>query len=117
MPRHSAPSPARTTRPSATPGRTPTNWVGRGRGGGAATIVAALLLGATLYAGARPVGPAPALGAFLEPARGVWALARTGSLRGDHSAAVPTLGAEVRVVYDRRAVPHIFASSEDDAYR
>ena len=35
----------------------------------------------------------------------------------DASADVPRLGADVRIVYDDRAVPHIFATTEQDAYR
>jgi penicillin amidase len=35
----------------------------------------------------------------------------------DANGGIPGLGAEVRVVYDDRAVPHIFAATETDAYR
>ncbi|HEV7993225.1 MAG TPA: penicillin acylase family protein [Gemmatimonadaceae bacterium] len=80
-------------------------------------VLALVVLAGGLFIGARPVGPAPALGAFLEPAHGVWSLARSAVLRGDASATLPGLGARVRVVYDDRAVPHIFARSEADAYR
>lgn len=66
----------------------------------------------------RPLGSAPALGPLLDPARGVWA---TG--RGEHDlppggiARIPRLSGPVRVVYDQRAVPHIFAARVDDAIR
>ena len=81
-------------------------------------VVAALLvLGAGLFIGARPIGPAPALGTFLEPAHGVWSLARAASRPSASDGAVPGLGGSVEVVYDERAVPHIFARSEEDAYR
>lgn len=80
-------------------------------------IAALLVLGAGLFIGARPIGPAPALGAFLEPAHGVWSLARAATASTASDAAVPGLGASVEVVYDERAVPHIFARSEEDAYR
>ena len=40
---------------------------------------AVLVLAAGLFIGARPIGPAPALGDFLEPAHGVWSLARAAS--------------------------------------
>ena len=78
---------------------------------------AIVLLAATLFAGARRIGPAPALGAFLDPAHGVWSLARSAELARTASADVPRLAAGVTVLYDDRAVPHIFAANEDDAYR
>ena len=80
-------------------------------------VAALLVLGGGLLVGARPIGPAPALGAFLEPAHGVWSLARAAAAPAGPDASVPGLGAPVDVVYDERAVPHIFARSEEDAYR
>jgi penicillin amidase len=80
-------------------------------------VVATVVLAATAFAGARPIGPAPALGGFLDPAHGVWSLARSAVPPRDATAGVPHLGAAVSVIYDDRAVPHIFAASEDDAYR
>ena len=80
-------------------------------------LAAVLVLGAALFVGARPIGPAPALGAFLEPAHGVWSLARAAASPAAPDASVAGLGAPVEVVYDERAVPHIFAKTEDDAYR
>ena len=83
----------------------------------AAALAAALVLAATLWAGSRPIGPAPALGSFLDPAHGVWAVSRSATLATRGSSVIPGLSGDVRVVYDRRAVPHIFASTEVDAYR
>ena len=80
-------------------------------------LFASVVLAAALYVGARRVGPAPALGGFLEPAHGVWSLARSAELPRDASANVAHLGTDVTVLYDDRAVPHIFAATEDDAYR
>jgi penicillin amidase len=80
-------------------------------------IVAVVVLAAALALGARRVGPLPALGPFLDPAHGVWSLARSASLPRDASARVLHLGDSVTVIYDERAVPHIFATSEEDAYR
>src|SRR5215213_2747388 len=80
-------------------------------------IAALLVLGAALFVGARPIGPAPALGAFLEPAHGVWSLARAAAAPPGADVPVPGLGADVEIVYDERAVPHIFARTEEDAYR
>ncbi len=76
--------------------------------------LAALLLVITAYVMKTPFGRAPALGVFLEPAHGVWALAREERLR---SSTIAGLTAPVRVVYDRRGVPHIFAQDLMDAYR
>ena len=84
---------------------------------GARFGLAALTLAATLVVGARRIGPAPALGSFLDPAHGVWSLARSAELPRSASARVSHLGATVTVIYDDRAVPHIFATTEDDAYR
>lgn len=80
-------------------------------------LAALVLLAITLVAGATRIGPAPALGAFLDPAHGVWSLARATSLPRDARASVVNLGATVTVLYDDRAVPHIFAANEEDAYR
>jgi penicillin amidase len=80
-------------------------------------LLAALPLAALVYVGARPVGALPALGPLLDPAHGAWAVARSAELPASAEASVAGLGANVRVVYDDRAVPHIFAESEDDAYR
>ena len=80
-------------------------------------ICAFVVLIGLLVAGARRIGPAPALGPFLEPAHGVWSLARSAELPRTSSAAVVNLGAAVTVIYDDRAVPHIFATTEEDAYR
>ena len=79
------------------------------------TVLAVLgLIGATVAA-ARPVGPVPALGALLDPSRGVWANARPAD--GPPRLSMAGLSGPVRIVYDDRRVPHIFAQSEEDAYR
>ena len=81
-------------------------------------IAAALLLGAGGLALSRPLGPVPALGPLLDPARGVWAAARGPAVPGAHDTlALAGLRGPVRVVYDRRHVPHIFAATERDAYQ
>ncbi|AHG90405.1 peptidase S45 penicillin amidase [Gemmatirosa kalamazoonensis] len=84
----------------------------------ARTPLALAVLAGALYVGARPAGPLPALGPLLDPARGLWSAARgPTALPNGTEIAVPGLGAPVRVIYDARAVPHIFATREDDAYR
>jgi len=57
--------------------------------------VALLVLAGGLFIGARPIAPAPALGAFLEPAHGVWSLARTAVPDATADAAIRGLGASV----------------------
>ena len=81
------------------------------------TMAAVVVLAATSWVGARRVGPAPALGAFLDPVHGVWAVARHAELPRQASGRLPGLGGSVQVLYDRRGVPHIFAKTEADAYR
>ena len=80
-------------------------------------VVALLVLAGGLFVGARAIGPAPALGPFLEPAHGVWSLARSSTTPARAEGRIPGLRDSVEVVYDDRAVPHVFASSEEDAYR
>ena len=75
------------------------------------------MLAAVLAAGAFRLGQAPRLGPFLEPAHGVWSLTRSAAMPADASASVQQLGSDVTVIYDKRAVPHIFARTEEDAYR
>lgn len=84
----------------------------------ARAAAAALLLGAGGLAASRPLGRVPALGPLLDPAHGVWAAAGAAPAVGAHDTlALAGLGGAVRVVYDRRHVPHIFAATERDAYQ
>src|SRR5215217_6481862 len=76
-----------------------------------------LVLAALIAVGARKTGPLPALGPFLDPANGVWSLARTAAMPRAALGRIPGMGDDVRVIYDDRAVPHIFAGTESDAYR
>ncbi|HEX7977405.1 MAG TPA: penicillin acylase family protein [Gemmatimonadaceae bacterium] len=80
-------------------------------------LVALLVLAGGLFVGARSIGPAPALGPFLEPAHGMWSLARSSRIPARAEGRIPGLRDSVQVVYDDRAVPHVFASNEEDAYR
>ena len=78
-------------------------------------VIALVVLTLVVVTGTRATGPVPPLGPFLEPAHGVWALARTPAT--DRAAPVAGLGSAVEVIYDDRAVPHVFATRELDAYR
>jgi penicillin amidase len=78
--------------------------------------VGAVLL-ALVWLGARGAGPVPPVGPLLDPWNGAWGLAATANLSPWAEDSIPGLGADVRVVYDDRAVPHIFAATELDAIR
>jgi penicillin amidase len=80
-------------------------------------VPAALALAGLAWAGARGAGPVPPLGPLVDPWRGAWGLAASADFPRDAEASLPGLGAEVRIRYDDRAVPHIFAGSETDAIR
>ncbi|MEO8576642.1 MAG: penicillin acylase family protein [Gemmatimonadales bacterium] len=79
--------------------------------------LAALLLAALMYAGFRSIGPVPPLGPILDPANGAWASAAATNFPARQFAKIPGLHDSVKVLFDDRGVPHIFASSELDAYR
>ena len=80
-------------------------------------VVALLVLGGLCFVGARGVAGMPGWGSLLEPVGGVWAVANQAELPDSAAASIPGLRGPVRVVYDDRDVPHIFATSEADAYR
>ncbi len=80
-------------------------------------VLAAGVLGAALWVGAKGVGAVPPVGALLDPANGIWHVAASAQLPREARAKVPGLTAPVRVIYDDRAVPHIFAVTEGDAQR
>ena len=75
------------------------------------------MLAALLFAGFSSIGPLPPLGPLLDPANGVWSTAASAVLAPVDNARLPGLSARVEVVFDDRGVPHIFAATEDDAYR
>jgi penicillin amidase len=76
-----------------------------------------VLLAALLYVGARRTGPLPPLGAMLDPHRGVWSVAARAEPVGRQTVGLPGLAGSVEVVFDDRGVPHIFASTVEDATR
>ncbi|KPK81285.1 MAG: hypothetical protein AMS25_06835 [Gemmatimonas sp. SM23_52] len=80
-------------------------------------IGSAVLLAALLFIGARRCGRLPPLGAFLDPHRGVWSVAARAEPVGRQTAGLPGLAGSVEVVFDDRGVPHIFASTLEDAAR
>ncbi|MEO8140795.1 MAG: penicillin acylase family protein, partial [Gemmatimonadota bacterium] len=80
-------------------------------------VLAGAILAGLLALSVRRTGSLPALGPFLDPANGVWSVARQADLPAAASAVVPGLLGPVRIRYDQRAVPHIFAASEADVIR
>jgi penicillin amidase len=81
------------------------------------SALAGVVLTALLVLALHGWGPLPALGPLLDPWDGVWAAAATANLPARASASIPSLQDTVQVIYDDRAVPHVFARSEADAYR
>lgn len=79
--------------------------------------IAAALLAALLFAGFRSIGSLPPLGLLLDPANGAWAGAAATNFPAEQAASIPGMRQSVRVVFDDRGVPHIFAQNEDDAWR
>ncbi len=79
--------------------------------------VAGIVLAILMVVGFRATGPVPPLGPFLDPANGVWAGAAATSFPSVQQVTIPGLHDSVHVLFDDRGVPHVFASSEDDAYR
>jgi len=79
--------------------------------------LAALLLAGLLFIGFKSVGPVPPLGPLLDPANGVWAQAAATNFPALQEVSIPGLSKNVQVLFDDRGVPHVFAESEDDAYR
>ena len=80
-------------------------------------VTTVVLLTGILYLGSAGVGPVPPLGPLLDPVDGVWSAARGAEPPPSGADTIPGLDGTVRVVYDDRAVPHIFASTRLDAFR
>ncbi|HEX6313924.1 MAG TPA: penicillin acylase family protein, partial [Gemmatimonadaceae bacterium] len=82
--------------------------------------VLTILAGAGLvvggWLGLRGAGPLPPLGPLLDPVNGAWGAARVDPPERVE-VRIPGLSAPVEVWYDRRSVPHIFATTESDAIR
>jgi len=83
----------------------------------ASFVLSAAALAAALYVGAVPLGRVPPLGAFLDPAHGIWSVVRAAELPRAASLRMAGLKDSVSVRYDDRGVPHIFAQNEEDLMR
>jgi penicillin amidase len=58
----------------------------------------------------------PALGNFLSPFEGFWQNAEQSALPTQSDFSFPDLSQEIRVAFDERLVPHIFAENDEDAF-
>ncbi len=78
-------------------------------------IVSLLLAAAAVWALDNRHGAFPALGRLLDPFSGFW---RNGDRSDDlpGTLVIPGLREEVRVVWDDRRVPHIFAANDHDLF-
>lgn len=81
------------------------------------TLFATAFLAGLIMLSVRPLRPLPPLGPFLDPRNGVWSTAATAILPEQAEGMIPGLGGPVDVIYDDRAVPHIFGSSVEDVTR
>jgi penicillin amidase len=68
-----------------------------------------------LILGESPLGPLPPFGKFFDPFAGFWANADADRYR-DAELSLPGLHEPVRVVFDKRRVPHIFAQNDRDLF-
>jgi penicillin amidase len=80
------------------------------------SILAVVALVGVSWLGVRGAGPVPPIGSLLDPVNGAWGAARN-DLPANTEARIPNLSAPVDIRYDRRGVPHIFATTEADAIR
>lgn len=62
------------------------------------------------------LGPAPPFARFLNPFQGFWQNAENSGAWKDDEAKVPGLKDEVKVYFDERLVPHVFARNDQDMY-
>ncbi len=80
-------------------------------------LIATLTL-ALLVIGLRSrIGRLPPLGPLLDPVHGVWGVARTAVPPKEATIEIPGLEGPVDILVDSRGVPHVFATTETDAYR
>jgi penicillin amidase len=59
--------------------------------------------------------PVPPLAKFLDPFHGFWQNAES-TKRNDLMLSIPGLKEDVTIIYDSIAIPHIFASNDEDLY-
>mgnify|MGYP002783538197 CR=1 FL=1 len=80
------------------------------------TVAAGLIATGLTVVCARRTGPLPPLGPLLDPVVGAAAAMRSAALP-DMRDDVPAMRATTTIRYDDRGVPHVYASSREDAWR
>ena len=63
-----------------------------------------------------PLGPLPPLGNFFNPVRGFWQTANQAQLPKQKTLHLNGPKQPVTILFDERAVPHIYAKTDEDAY-
>ena len=81
------------------------------------SLLSLLALTAMIVGLKLPISGPLALETLVDPAHGLWGLARQVSEPPPGQLNLPILDGPVEVVWDERAVPHIFAESDADAIR
>ena len=71
---------------------------------------------AVIVAFNNKLGPLPPMGKLLNPATGLWANAESNAKPADEQYNLDGLKAEVKVHFDERMVPHVFAQNDEDLY-
>lgn len=71
---------------------------------------------AVTYFSSVKLGPLPPIGAFFNPISGFWANAVLDESLPDGELAIAGLTSPVTVLYEKRGVPHIFATNDYDLY-
>lgn len=71
---------------------------------------------AVIIAFNNKLGPLPPMGKLLNPATGLWANAESNAKPADEQYNLAGLKAEVKVHFDERMVPHVFAQNDEDLY-
>jgi len=80
-------------------------------------ITSIILLSAPLYLGNIRLGSLPPLLDFLDPSHGVWMISNAEDHPDSILKPVEGLTDKVKIIYDNRQVPHIYAETIEDALR
>lgn len=80
-------------------------------------VLGLALVGMAIVLAARRSSSRPPLGPLVDPAHGIWMVARAAEPLGRRTIRNRIFEASVEAVVDRRGVPHIYAANELDAYR
>lgn len=77
------------------------------------SIALLILLSRNLTLGQRSI---PALGHFINPFTGLWTQAESGKAGSQEEFSSPFLSDSVRIEFDQRLVPYVYASNDADAF-